>query len=160
MSIAFLKPLFEWLNTTWFSKFLQESTYTFPVVEAVHLLGLTILVGAQAAVCLRFLGFGMKRPASEIYQGLAGWSWIGFAIVVSTGVTMVVAEPIKLSTNVAFPYKLLFIVLAGLLYFFGYLRLVKPGSAEASPGTAKFVAIALQICIFSAGVAGRSIGFV
>jgi hypothetical protein len=139
---------------------LQESTYTFPIVEAIHLLGLTILVGAQFAVCLRFLGFGMKRPASEIYRGLAGWSWIGFTIVLTTGLTMVIAEPIKLSTNVAFPYKLLFIVLAGLLYFFGYLKLVKPGNAEAHPGTAKFIAVALQICIFSAGVAGRSIGFV
>jgi hypothetical protein len=160
MNIEFLRPVFEWLDTTSFSHFLQNSTYTFPIVEVVHLLGLTMIVGAQGAVCLRLLGFGMKRPASELYQGLAAWSWIGMAIVVSTGLTMVVAEPIKLSVNIAFPYKLLFIICSALVYFFGYLSIVKPGRAEANPMTAKAIAVVLQICLLGAGVAGRSIGFV
>jgi hypothetical protein len=160
MNIDFLAPVFEWINTTSLSKFLQESTYPFPVIEVIHLMGLTMLLGAQAAVCLRFLGWGMKRPASEIYEGLARWSWLGMAVVVSTGLAMVVAEPIKLSRNAAFPYKLTFIVLSAAIYFLGYLRLVKPGRAEAHPGLAKTVAIALQLSLFGAGVAGRSIGFV
>ena len=160
MNIDFLRPLFEYLNTTAFSKFMQESTYTFPVIEVVHLMGLTMMVGAQAAVCLRFLGFGMQRPASELYQGLARWTWMGMFVVVSTGVSMVIAEPIKLSTNPAFPYKLLFVSLAALTYFFGYLRMVKPGRAEASPWAARLVAVLLQVFIFSAGTAGRWIGFV
>ena len=160
MDINFLRPVFEWLDTTAFSQFLQNSTYTFPVIEVVHLMGLTMLVGAQAAVSLRLLGFGMQRPASELYEGLRGWSWLGLAIIVSTGVSMVIAEPIKLSTNPAFPYKLLFILITAALYGFGYLQIVKPGRAEANPWTARIVAILLNGSIFSAGVAGRSIGFV
>ena len=160
MNLDFLRPLFEWLDTTWVSHFLQESTYSFPVIEVIHLMGITMLLGAQAAVCLRFLGFGMKRPASELYEGLKGWSWAGLTVVVSTGLTMVIAEPIKLSTNPAFPYKLAFLAPAALMYFFGYLQMVKPGRVEANPGLAKVVAIGLQICLFGAGIAGRSIGFV
>jgi hypothetical protein len=139
---------------------LRASTYTFPIVEVVHILGLTMLLGSTIAVSLRLMGWGMNRPASEIYQGLATWSWLGMVIVVCTGVTMVIAEPAKLSMNAAFPFKLTFLAGAAIFYFFLYLRVVKPGRAEANPLLAKFSAIGLLLCFFGAGVAGRSIGFV
>lgn len=160
MSIEFLRPLLAWIDSTSISRSLQASTYTFSIVEAVHLLALTIFVGTQAAVSLRLLGYGMKRPASEIYDGLAAWSRFGVILVALTGLTMVVGEPIKLSANEAFPYKVLGITTSAVIYFTGYLRLVKPGRAEASPILAKLVAVSLQLSLLGAGVAGRSIGFV
>jgi hypothetical protein len=152
--------LYRWIDSTWVSQFLQSSTYIFPMVEVVHLIGLTMLLGAACTVCLRLLGFGISRPASEIHEGLAGWTWAGLAVVVVTGLLLTIAEPIKLSANAAFPYKLSFLTAGLLLHFFGYLSMLRPGRAEASPVMSKIVAVGILGCWFGAGVAGRAIGFV
>ena len=156
----FLTPIYKYLDTTAASHFLQQSTYTFPVTEVIHLIGITMFIGAVITVCLRFLGFGIRQSASEIYAGLRIWTWISFWIVTLTGVMMIVAEPIKLSNNAMFPTKLLWLVIAYGLHFFGYLGLVKPGRAEASPILAKTLAIAMLISWIITGIGGRYIGFV
>jgi hypothetical protein len=160
MTFTFLIPFYQWIDTTWLSQFLQESTYTFPVVEVIHIMGITMLLGAAIAVSLRLMGWGMKRPVSEIYDGLVLWSWLGMFVVVTTGLILTIAEPIKLSTNSAFPYKLVFLAAGMALHFFGLLKMVKPGKAEANPGRAKLVGIGIQVCWFGAGIMGRAIGFV
>lgn len=155
-----LTPMYQWIDKTAISQWLQASTYTFPVTEVLHLVGITILLGAALIVCLRLLGFGMRVPASEIHEGLWLWTWVGLIIVWGTGIVLLVAEPIKLSTNAAFPYKLVCLT-AGLgLHFFAYLALLRPGRAEAHPALAKAVAVLILTCWFGAGVAGRAIGFV
>src|SRR5712692_4486393 len=112
MSFPFLIPFFKWIDTTALSAFLRGSTYTLAILEVIHILGLTMLLGSIFCVSLRLLGWGMKRPVSEIYQGLAMWNWLGLATVVTTGVTMVIMEPVKLSVNPSFPYKLTFLACA------------------------------------------------
>ena len=155
-----LLSIYQWLNTTRMSAFLQGSSYTFPVVEVIHLMGITILLGASIIVCLRFLGWGIKQPASVIYEGLRTWTWIGFWVTVITGFVMIVAEPIKLSSNLMFGYKIYGLALGFALHLFGYLRYTKPGRAEASPIGAKIVAILLLMTWLVTGVGGRLIGFV
>jgi hypothetical protein len=139
---------------------LQESTYVFPVVEVIHLMGITVLLGAAVIVCLRLWGLGIQRPPSEIHEGLSMWTIFGMVLVFGTGLILTIAEPIKLSVNSAFPWKLMFLGLGLLLHFFGYLRILKPGRAEQSPGLAKAIAAGIMICWFGAGVMGRAIGFV
>src|SRR5437667_3751 len=72
-SMMSLTPMYEWLNSTALSQFLQSSTYVFPVTEVFHLIGLTVLLGAAMVVSLRLLGFGLTQPISEIYRGI--WKW-------------------------------------------------------------------------------------
>jgi hypothetical protein len=154
------RPIYQWIDTTAISQFLQASTYTFPVTEVFHLIGLTILLGAAFVVCLRLLGFGLQQPAAQIYRGIWAWSWTGLILVFGTGLILLIAEPIKLSNNSAFPYKLAFLAAGLALHFLAYLVLLKPGRAEAFPGLSKIVAILILTCWFGAGVAGRAIGFV
>src|SRR5262245_41119370 len=98
-----LLPFYEWVDSTRLSQFLQASTYTFPVVEVFHLVGLTIFLGAAVLVSLRLLGLGLKEPASQIQQGIWAWTWVGFLSVGITGIILLIAEPIKLAHNAAFP---------------------------------------------------------
>jgi hypothetical protein len=55
--------LFEWVNNTWISQAIRDSTYIFPVVEVFHLFGLTLLLGIVTVVDLRILGVGMRRQS-------------------------------------------------------------------------------------------------
>jgi hypothetical protein len=155
-----MRLFYEWINSTALSQFLQSSTYTFPVTEVFHLIGLTILLGCAIVVSLRLLGLGLKEPVGEIARGIAGWTWFGFVLVWGTGIVLLIAEPIKLATNVAFPYKLGFLLAGVALHFFAFFFLLKRGHAEALPVTSKAVAVLMLACWFGAGVAGRAIGFV
>jgi hypothetical protein len=152
--------LYLWLESTQASRFFQDSTYTFPVTEVAHLIGLMILLGATTVVCIRLLGYGLPQPASTIHQGIWAWTWFGLVLVWSTGIVLLVGEPTKLASNIAFAYKLGFLTAGLALHLFGYLVLLKPGRAEAHPMLSKCVAVLVIFCWFGAGVAGRAIGFV
>ena len=57
---------------------IAASSWLAPVVEVVHLVGLTMLVGAIVLVSLRLLGLLMtSRPVSEIAADLWPWTVLG-----------------------------------------------------------------------------------
>ena len=160
MTFDFLVPFYKWLNTTSVSEYLQGTTYAFPVAQVFHIIAFTMFIGAVVGVCLRLLGFGMRRPVAELYEGVAKWSWCSLGAVVVTGILQGIAEPIKLSTNPAFGIKEALLPIFFLLYCFGYLGIVKPGKAEANPMMVKLVGFSLMLCLTLILVAGRSVGFV
>ena len=152
--------VYTWLETTKVSQFFQSSTYTFPVTEVLHLIGLMILLGATTVVCLRLLGYGLPQAASTIHSGIWAWTWIGLGLVWGTGIILLIAEPSKLGANSAFAYKLWFLSAGLAIHCLGYLFLLRPGRAEAHPVLSKMVAVMVIVCWFGAGIAGRAIGFV
>lgn len=154
------QSFYVWLQSTALSRYLEASTYTFPVTEVLHLIGLMILLGATTVVCLRLLGYGLPQAASTIHGGIWAWTWLGLALVWLTGIVLLIAEPGKLAANSAFAYKLVFLAAGLALHLLGYLVLLRPGRAEAHPLLSKCVAVLVIFCWFGAGVAGRAIGFV
>jgi hypothetical protein len=62
----------EWLQSTALATWVQESAYGFPIVVAVHLLGLIFSVGTLLWVDVRMLGLGLRElRVSEVYRALA-----------------------------------------------------------------------------------------
>lgn len=99
---------------------LRESIFAFPIVEGLHLIGLTFSVGLLFFVDLRLLGWFLPRVAVEdLLKPLRPWILSGFFITVITGILLFVAAASKVITLNVFFYKLLFIALAGVnaLYF-------------------------------------------
>lgn len=77
---------------------LQTSTYPFPVIEAVHLLAITLLLGAVYTLNFRIIGFVLKsRPLDEIAKGLKPWIWAGYIATFATGIPLFMSEALKLS---------------------------------------------------------------
>ncbi len=56
-----LDPIYNWLDTTWASHFLQGSTYTFPIIEAIHLIDTYVQTACAALHDRR----GKARPPRE-----------------------------------------------------------------------------------------------
>jgi hypothetical protein len=89
----------------------------YPLVEIIHIVGFTVLVGAVAMFDLRLLGLGRARPAEALpVQALARhllpWSWAGLLLIVPSGVLLFSTQP-ELLDNRAFLLKLALIVAAG-----------------------------------------------
>ena len=82
-----------WLQNTWFSTSLRESTWGFPIASAVHVLGLAWFGGAV---------FTRRRLLRRIA--------LGFLLV--TGAVVFAIEPLKCYHSTCFRAKLLLIASA------------------------------------------------
>ena len=79
--------LFEWFEMTGPGVLVRESIWLFPVLEAVHLLGLCLLGGAVLVVDLRMLGLTMRdQSAAHLYGQMKPWLKLALIVLLSTGV--------------------------------------------------------------------------
>ena len=53
-----LLPFFQWCEDLAMSQAFRDSTYLFPVTQALHILAVTVFVGAIVIGDLRLLGWG------------------------------------------------------------------------------------------------------
>lgn len=93
---------------------MRGSTWLYPVVEVVHIAGLSVLVGSVAMFDLRVLGFGRSVAVQAAGAMLLPWSVMSLFAIVPAGLLLFSAHPNELSVNPVFQLKLVLIGLAGL----------------------------------------------
>ncbi|MEJ0034682.1 MAG: DUF6644 family protein [Gammaproteobacteria bacterium] len=99
---------------------IAESRYAFPVIEGVHLIGLSISVGLIFITDLRLMGLLFTHvPVRDVIHHLRLYVLAGFALVFLSGGLLFWSEASALIESPAFPFKMLFMALAGVnaLYF-------------------------------------------
>src|SRR5262245_39305080 len=121
--------------------FVNDHRWVWPACETLHFVGLCLLFTVVLMVDLRMLGMAKKLSFASLYQ-LLPVGMMGFGINLFTGTMFFVAAPDMYTTNVAFFWKILLVVLAGLnvLYFILFDEPWNIGSQDDAPLTAKFVA--------------------
>ena len=73
----------EWIGNTSVSVGIRESIWTYPIIESVHVLGLTLFLGLLLLWDTRLLGFVLRRvPVSALWRQLFPWIAFG-AIIIS-----------------------------------------------------------------------------
>jgi hypothetical protein len=106
------------LKTTALSEAVRGYPWIWPTCETLHFVGLSLLVGVVGLLDLRLLGFIKRVPLSAL-RALLPYGIAGFAINLITGALFFIGAPEQYTKNIAFYYKLLFLVVAGVnaLYF-------------------------------------------
>jgi hypothetical protein len=96
-----------WLEDTPWGATIRASSWMFPVLLWVHLVGLCIWFGTGLAVDLRLMGVGARRQtAVELSDGFFAWNWLGFAVAFVGGFLLLSAEATTYVTNAGFWLKL------------------------------------------------------
>jgi hypothetical protein len=143
----------QWLQQTPVSIAIRESVWVFPILDAVHCVGIILVAGTIVIVDLRLLGFGMRRESvSSVIAQVLPWTFFGFAFMFVTGSLLAWAEPIKLYRSVFFRWKLLFLALAGLNALLFHYTTLTPARARLTGA----LSIVCWICVIAAG---RAIGY-
>jgi len=154
-----LLDTFHWFEATPIGAYGRHSSYFFPSVEVVHLLGLTLLLGTILVLNLRLLGATMPRQSiSEMARATAPLLWTGAALALGSGTLLFLAEAIKCYYNVAFWYKMGLLASAVIFQLIVHQRLkvaLTPSSALT-----KSSAVVSLLLWFGIAVAGRAIAFV
>ncbi len=138
---------------------LAESAYAFPLIEALHLIGLSVSVGLIFLIDLRLIGVFLKHvPIIDLLHQTRPLVLGGFAVIFVSGVLLFWSEAATVIVSPAFPVKFLFIAIAGLNALYFEFRIAKrPPVVEnhavlpASVRTAGLVSLASWSAVIVAG---------
>ncbi len=154
-----LLDVFDWLELTWLGATIRESLWLFPVIEAVHLLGLAMLGGAVLVVDLRLLGFGLRdRPVGYVVEQLNPWLLGAVGVMFATGIPLFLSEAVKCYWSDAFWVKMGALLLA-LIFTFAVRNPAARRLSGLAPWKSRLLA-AGSLCLWlTVAAAGRWIGF-
>src|SRR5262249_58231696 len=102
--------------------------WLFPVIEAVHLIGLGLTAGAVLIVDLPLLGAGLSRqPAAQLWASVRPWLIGSIGLMVVSGTLLFLSEAIKCYYSYAFWVKMTCLALALVFAFTVRQQLVRTG---------------------------------
>lgn len=154
-----LLPFFEWCESTAVGQMVRQSLWAFPVIEAVHLLGLCMLGGSLLIVDLRMLGLGLSRQGIAELAGRARpWLLGSLTLMVLTGVLLFLSEAIKCYYNTSFWVKMSTLPVA-LVYTFGFRERIARDEALDTSWQSRLVGAGSVALWLTVAAAGRWIGF-
>src|SRR4051812_23529878 len=159
-----LLPFCEWLAGTPGSIALHESLFMYPLIESVHVLTLCLFVGMTMMLDLRLTGLALRRvPVVDVVERLRPWMFLGFAVMVVSGVLLFYAIPVRSYQNIFFRIKVVFLILAGLnalTFETGIFRNVSSWDTDTRPPSrARFAGIASLVLWTGVIVTGRMIAY-
>lgn len=154
-----MAALVDWLGSWPGALLLQRSGTAYLLVNAVHILGIGLLLGAILPLDLRLIGCFRTVPLPVIGPFLIGAAAFGLGLALATGFWLFTVKPGEYLGNRAFLVKLALLALA-----LGNValqhRLLKPALAGGETGApVRLLAAASALLWPCVLVAGRWIGF-
>jgi hypothetical protein len=153
----------DWIGAWPGAVVLQRSGTAYLLVNAAHILGVGLVVGAILPLDLRLLGFFRRVPLDVLGPFLSRAAATGVILAVATGLWLFTVKPAEYLGNVAFLCKAALLVLALgnvlLQHRNRHFQIALAGGASPHP-TVRVMAGCSAILWLSVLVAGRWIGFV
>jgi uncharacterized membrane protein len=159
------------MNEFWYSleatelAFQVGATWWFPMIESIHVLGATLVLGSVLMVDLRLMGLAARRYDADILiRELVPWAWLAFVLAIVTGCLLFIVQASNYASNTAFLIKMAGLVLAGLnmAWFHFFLRpnsLVPEAQAAERSAYSTVTVGALSLALWCGiMLAGRWIG--
>jgi hypothetical protein len=106
-----------WLTSANIGSFVTDFPWVWPAAETLHFLGLCLVFGVLLAVNLRILG-AMKGLSFAAMHRLLPWGVLGLGMNLITGMLFFIAAANQYTQNIAFYWKVAFLVLAGVHFLY------------------------------------------
>jgi hypothetical protein len=150
------------LRTSPWGAWVRHSQWAWPVLESLHFIGMSVLIGTIGLFDLRLLGFARGVPYAALHR-LIPVGIAAFALNALTGVCFLSGTPDQYLFNLAFRVKVSCMVIAGLNVMFFYTRVFRRLEAlgpEAAPPLGARVAGAVSLTMWiGVMAAGRLLTF-
>jgi hypothetical protein len=142
---------------------IRNSLYLFPLIESVHVIGLTMVFGTILVVDLRLLGLAsITRSFSALASDVFKWTWLAFAVTATTGALMFITNASTYYNSAHFRAKMALLVVSGLnmlVFELTARRSVHTWDRNAAPASGKVVAALSLVIWIGVIVLGRWVGF-
>jgi hypothetical protein len=155
-----LLTFFQWCEASGIGETIRKSSWLFPVIEAIHLLGLGVIGGAVLVVDLRLLGLGLRRQsAAQLTRDAQPWLVGSLILMIITGGLLFLSEAIKCYYHEAFWFKMSCLFLAIIFTFTIQRKVIMTDQSRLRPLWSKVVAVVSVLLWAGVGIGGRWIGF-
>jgi hypothetical protein len=94
------------LEATALARALRDSVWTYPLVNAGHILGVALLVGSIAPLDLRLLGMWRSVPLVPLWRVLTRTAAAGLALAIGCGALLFVARATEYAASGLFVAKM------------------------------------------------------
>ena len=112
------------LRTTALGAWVRHSQWAWPVLESLHFIGMSVLIGTIGLFDLRLLGFARGVPYAALHR-LIPLGICAYALNLCTGLFFMSGMPDQYLWNPAFRFKVTFMAVAGLNVLFFYTRVFR-----------------------------------
>ncbi len=144
------------------NQWIAETYWLWPVLEIIHFIGLTLLLGGLIVVDLRMAGHLQSVTRLASHQ-LLRFVVIGFALNLITGILFFYGDPGRYSINIGFQIKMWLVLIAGLNALFYHWKinpLIENSVDEQTPWQARASAYTSLTMWTGVLLAGRLIPYV
>jgi hypothetical protein len=149
-----MHTLTEWIYGTALSAAIRDISWVVPVVQSIHIIAIAVVVGCALVTELRIVGIVAPDESMEVVaQRYLPWMWRALAVLLATGLVMIIGEPERTLGNVTFWIKMT-LVLAGVLASLGLRKpLLRPANAagKAPTRTLAWTLLALWVAVIFCG---------
>ncbi len=104
--------LFAALEATALARTLRDSVWAYPLVNAGHILGVALLVGAIVPLDLRLLGFFRSLPLEPLQLLLTRAAAVGLCLAAAFGVLLFITRASEYAQSSLFLLKMLVVLAA------------------------------------------------
>jgi hypothetical protein len=152
---------FKWCDETTIGVAIRNSKYLFPIIESIHILALTALMGAVIFVDLRLLGVGgmNKYAVARVAKPVNKLTWWGIFTIIATGIMLFLSEALKCYDSPPFRAKMILLALALIFQVTVWRRVTSDEDFKIGSGLSKATAVLSMVLWFGIGFMGRAIGF-
>jgi hypothetical protein len=129
---------------------MRDVAFMFPMMETLHFLGLSALVGSIAIVDLRILGVGRAMPFGPMLR-LIPLAVAGLVINIVSGFFMFTTDPYMYWPNPAFRIKLVLVLIAAanaLWFMYAEQRKIAALGIDERPDTSARVVALVSIILW------------
>jgi len=144
----------EWIYGTALSSTIRDNFWVVPVVQSFHIIAIAVVVGSALVTELRIAGVvAPDESMSVVARRYLPWMWRALAVLLVTGLIMLIGEPDRTLTNTPFWIKMALVVMA-VLASLGLRRPLLRPLSEASKPPAKALAwilLALWVAVIFCG---------
>lgn len=139
------------------------ATWWFPLLESIHVLTATFVVGSILMVDLRVMGLAARsHPVSRITSEVLPWTVGAFVVSTVSGLGMFITQANRYAGNSAFQVKVVLLVLAGInmaVFHLGTSRTLARWDKSAATTTGAKIAGACSLLLWiGIMLTGRWIG--
>jgi hypothetical protein len=150
-----MMPIFQWLQDTPLAQTIRHSASLIALLEIVHLIGLTLLIGTILMVDLSLLGLGIGRqPVARIARELNLFTVVGLTIMLVSGPLILSSEAVKCYKTPAFWIKMALLAIAIVFHFTIHRGVTLAGPPVARPKVVAWLSMGLW---FGVALAGKGI---
>ncbi|MBS0581666.1 MAG: hypothetical protein JSS42_01030 [Proteobacteria bacterium] len=158
------QELIVFLEGTGIADSIRENDNLFPLIESMHVLAISLVVGSIFAVDLRLLGLAwIARPVSRVTHGILPLTWAAFVVAVGSGGLLFISNATKYLANDYFVAKMILIAIAGVnmlgFHFIGARDQSAWDNSARPPFKVRFAGGLSILLWISVVICGRWIGF-